>query len=65
MKRIEYNGEEEWRIITDKNKISFPVISAIYMGYKIDICHEQKLKELCEKQKLSLYKQYLNTIAIY
>lgn len=61
-KKIEYSGEEEWRIVSSKNKIPFPLISAIYMGYKIDASNEEKLTKLCQKCGLSLHKQQLNPI---
>ena len=62
VKKIEYKGEEEWRIVANKNKISFPIISAIYMGYKISANDEAQLTILCKKQNLSLHKQQKNPI---
>ena len=56
-KKKEYAGEEEWRVIAYKNKIEFPAISAVYMGYKIDLENEEKLKSICFKNGIPLYKQ--------
>lgn len=60
MKRIEYKGEEEWRIIAKSNRMPLPIVSALYMGYRIREEHEKELIELCYNQKLSLYKQQKN-----
>ena len=57
LKKKEYSGEEEWRVISYKNKIEFPAISAVYMGYKITPEKEEKLKEICFEQGIPLYKQ--------
>lgn len=40
IKKSEYSGEEEWRIITCEQKIPFAIISAIYMGHKIELEQE-------------------------
>ncbi|MBQ7872609.1 MAG: DUF2971 domain-containing protein [Clostridia bacterium] len=57
LKKKEYSGEEEWRVISYKNKIEFPAISAVYMGYKIIPEKEEKLKKICFEQGIPLYKQ--------
>ena len=56
-KKKEYAGEEEWRVIAYQNRIEFPAISAVYMGYKIDPHNEEKLKSICFKKGIPLYKQ--------
>lgn len=57
LKKKEYAGEEEWRLIAKQNRISFPVVSAVYMGYKIDTENEDKLKQICFEKGIPLYKQ--------
>lgn len=60
VKKFDYRVEEEWRIISLTNKISFPCISAIYAGQKIAEDNLQKLKSICEKKDIRLYKQEIN-----
>lgn len=57
IKKHEYNGEEEWRILSSVQKIHFPLISAVYMGYRISNENEIRLKEICSKHNIPLYKQ--------
>lgn len=60
VKKFDYRVEEEWRIISSANKISFPCISAIYAGQKIAENNLQKLKAVCENKGIRLYKQEIN-----
>lgn len=46
LKKKEYAGEEEWRLIAKQNRIPFPVVSAVYMGYKITPENEDRLKRI-------------------
>ncbi len=57
VKREEYGGEEEWRIISSTQRIGFPVISAVYMGKKIEDVHAQRLADICARKQIPLYKQ--------
>lgn len=57
VKKEEYCSEEEWRILSATQRIDFPIISAVYMGYKIAAEHEQRLTELCSQKNIPLYKQ--------
>lgn len=57
LKKKEYAGEEEWRLIAKQNQIPFPVVSAVYMGYKITPENEDKLKQICFEKGITLYKQ--------
>lgn len=61
-KREEYREEKEWRVISSQNKISAPVISAVYAGYKISPENERRLKEICEAKHIPLFKQEINRI---
>ena len=58
-KRIDYISEEEWRIIcnSEQQKIVFPFESAVYAGYKTEDKDLAKLKDICQKKGLPLYKQ--------
>ncbi len=60
VKKYEYRGEEEWRILSTSQRIEFPVISAVYMGYKILDVHEQRLMDICTRKNIPLYKQVFN-----
>lgn len=60
IKKEEYRSEEEWRILAGAQRIEFPVISAVYMGYKIKAEHAQKLMAICEQGDIPLYKQEFN-----
>ena len=60
-KNYDYRAEEEWRLIADKNKVSFPLISAVYAGYKISDENLNKLKKYCSDKGIPLYKQAINT----
>lgn len=57
IKKDEYSREEEWRIISSTQRIEFPLISAIYMGYKISDEHRQRLEEICSRNGVPLYIQ--------
>lgn len=61
-KKFDYRTEEEWRIIANDNKIYFPFISAIYSGYKMRDRDFMKLKELCIKNNIPIYRQKINPI---
>lgn len=60
VKRQKYNFECEWRFISKTNKLYLPV-SAVYMGRHICKTSENKLMQICKKNKISLYKQYLDS----
>jgi hypothetical protein len=60
VKRQKYNFECEWRFISKTHKLSLPV-SAVYMGRHICKTSENKLIQICKKNKISLYKQYLDS----
>lgn len=64
-KKFEYASEEEWRIIVsnkESQRIEFPFASAVYGGYKISDENLNKLKEICKKKDIPLYKQELDSI---
>lgn len=64
-KKFEYASEEEWRIIVSKNesqRIEFPFASAVYAGYKITEENFEKLKNICDKKGIPLYKQELDSL---
>ena len=61
IKKEEYSGEEEWRIISSTNRIVFPLISAVYMGYKISDESVQRLEEICIRKSIPLYRQNFNS----
>ena len=58
-KKYEYNSEEEWRLIGDgkTHKIDFPFVSAVYAGHKISEKDLSRLKDICQKKGIPLYKQ--------
>lgn len=56
-KKKEYLCEEEWRVISSQEKIAFPAITAVYMGYKITPEKEERLKKICFSKGIPLYKQ--------
>jgi len=58
-KSYDYRSEEEWRILEPNNKIEFPLISAVYAGYKISKKDLKRLKDCCELIGVPLYKQRL------
>lgn len=60
VKKEEYCSEEEWRILAVTQRIEFPLISAVYMGYKIADEHAQRLTEICAQKNIPLYKQEFN-----
>jgi len=65
IKKSDYKSEEEWRYITEKTenkKVSFPFVSAVYAGYLISEKNINKLKEICKKKNIPLYKQELDSI---
>ena len=61
-KNYDYRAEEEWRLIADTNRIPFPLISAVYAGYKISDENLNKLKKYCSVNGIPLYKQVVNTL---
>lgn len=61
-KREEYREEKEWRVISSQNKISAPVISKVYAGYKISLENERRLQEICAAKNIPLFKQEINKI---
>lgn len=60
-KNYDYRAEEEWRLIADKNRVSFPLISAVYAGYRISDENLNRLKLYCNKKGIPLYKQEMKT----
>ena len=56
-KNYDYRAEEEWRILSSTDKISFPLISAIYAGNKICPENLERLKGYCLEKNIMLYKQ--------
>ncbi len=60
IKKEEYCSEEEWRILSSTKHIEFPIVSAVYMGYKIDDKNAQRLADICERKHIPLYKQEFN-----
>lgn len=60
IKKEEYCSEEEWRILSATQRIEFPIISAMYMGYKIAEEHAERLTEICTRKNIPLYKQKFN-----
>lgn len=65
VKNSDYKSEEEWRFIAGKlenNQVPFPFASAVYAGYKISDENLNKLKEICKKKDIPLYKQELDSI---
>lgn len=61
-KKVEYRGEEEWRILSTTQRIEFPVISAVYMGSQIADEHEQRLRDICARKNIPLYTQAFDSI---
>lgn len=65
-KREEYRYEEEWRIVLPQgkeNKISFPLITAVYMGMNISKTSEEKVLRICRRKGYKAYKQVLRPLA--
>lgn len=62
VKDYDYRVEEEWRIISAEKKIEFPIVSAIYVGYKISEENLRRLKEICNKKEIPLYRQKINQL---
>lgn len=60
IKKDEYRSEEEWRILSSNQRITFPLISAVYMGYKISGANAQRLADICRRNNIPLYKQAFN-----
>lgn len=66
VKSSDYRSEEEWRFISgklDDNKVPFPFATAVYAGYRISEDNLNRLKEICKKKNISLYKQELDNIS--
>lgn len=60
IKNSDYKSEEEWRFFTRTlldNKVDFPFSTAVYAGYKIADKNLNRLKEICKKKNISLYRQ--------
>ena len=62
VKGYDYRTEEEWRIVSTQNRIPFPVVSAVYAGYKISDINLQRLKTICNEKEIPLYKQRFRAI---
>lgn len=65
VKNSDYRSEEEWRFIAGElkdNRAPFPFATAVYAGYKITEDNLKRLKEICKKKKIPLYKQELDSI---
>ena len=65
-KRNEYACEEEWRIIlneTKARKVDFPYISAVYAGMRISEKNLKRLKAICRRKNIRLYKQRLDRMS--
>ena len=62
VKKYDYSGEEEWRIISSENRISFPLISAIYAGYLISDDDLSVLTSICVEKQIDLYKQCFSLV---
>lgn len=62
VKKYDYSSEEEWRIISSENRISFPLISAIYAGYLISDDDLSVLKSICVEKQINLYKQCFSLV---
>lgn len=60
IKKEDYHSEEEWRIWSSTQRIEFPIVSAVYMGYKIDDMSAQRLAGICGRKHIPLYKQEIN-----
>ena len=60
IKKEEYCSEEEWRILSSTQRIEFPIVSAVYMGYKIDDISARRLADICARKQIPLYKQEFN-----
>lgn len=60
IKKYDYSSEEEWRIISSENRITFPTVSAIYAGYLISEDNLNSLKSICKEKQISLYKQRIS-----
>jgi len=58
-KKYDYRAEEEWRVLTPRNRIEFPLISAVYAGYRIREEDLNRLKDCCKMIGVPLYKQQL------
>lgn len=58
-KKYDYRAEEEWRILTPNNRIEFPLISAVYAGYRIREEDLNRLGDCCKLIGVPLYKQQL------
>lgn len=60
LKDESYLSEREWRFILPNSvgdKVSFPFASAVYAGYKIKPHNYSRLKTMCKKKRIPLYKQ--------
>ncbi len=57
IKRHDYRTEEEWRIIATENRVYCPIISAVYAGNRISSEDMDRLRDICAKQGIPLFKQ--------
>ena len=65
VKNSDYVSEEEWRFVVKKSmeqKVACPFASAVYAGYRILDKDFKKLKEICKRNKITLYKQSIDTV---
>lgn len=60
IKKEDYHSEEEWRVLSSTQRIEFPIVSTVYMGYKIDDMSAQRLADICGRKHIPLYKQEIN-----
>ena len=45
-----------------EQKVACPFASAVYAGYRILDKDFKKLKEICKRNKITLYKQSIDTV---
>lgn len=68
-KKLEWQYENEWRLIfsgiyQEDTNCSFPVISAIYLGNKIEKENREELIKLARKMNIDIYNMVLKNNAI-
>ena len=64
-KKIYYQEEREWRLIRgkeEKQRFSFPYITAVYAGYKIKPHNLARLKNICATKDIKLFVQEFDSI---
>lgn len=62
IKKSDYCSEEEWRIVSSKQKVEFPLVSAVYAGYKISDENIKRLKSICGEKGITLCKQRFSVV---